>query len=340
MVKRYKHGLVLGKFMPPTNGHLFLIDSAIQKCEKVYVMICSIESEPISGKLRYSWLKQIYDGEPAVEVIWCDDPNPSYPHECESPEVFYEKYWVPSVYNRILELDVVFTSELYGDEFARYLGIHHELVDINRISVPVSGTAVREDPFGNWEHIPFEVKPYFIKKVAILGPESVGKTVLSKRLAEHFACPWVMEYGREYSQHKGDEKWVEQDFEMIAAIQQLFIEQMCEVVGDQYADSHQNLLVVDTEVLTTQVWAEVYLGKPVQSIVFDHVEKIQQFDLYIILDCDVPWINDGTRLYPNHREWYIAKLKEMLEQRGIEYTVISGSYDERFDKAVKLIQDM
>jgi HTH-type transcriptional repressor of NAD biosynthesis genes len=339
MVKRYKHGLVLGKFMPPTNGHLFLIDSASLKCEKVHVMICSIEGEPISGQLRYNWLKQIYNNDPVVEIIWCDDPNPSYPNECESPEVFYEKYWVPSIYNRILELDVVFTSEAYGDEFAKYLGVRHELVDIKRTAVPVSATAVRNDPFGHWGYIPFEVKPYFIKKVAILGPESTGKTVLSKKLAEHFACPWVMEYGREFSVQKGDNKWALEDFEMIAAVQQLFIEQMCEVVGDQYADSHQNLLIVDTEVLTTEVWGELYLGKPVESIVFDQVEKLQQFDLYLILDIDVPWVDDGTRIFPNQREWFINKIKETLEKRGIEYTVISGSYNERFDKVVKLIQD-
>jgi NadR type nicotinamide-nucleotide adenylyltransferase len=340
MVKRYKHGLVLGKFMPPTNGHLFLIDSAIQKCEKVYVMICSNESEPIHGRLRYNWLKLIYDGNPWVEVIWCDDPNPLYPHECESPEVFYEKYWVPSVYNRILELDAVFTSEEYGDEFAKYLGVSHELVDLKRITVPISATAVRADPFGNWVHIPFEVKPYFIKKVVILGPESTGKTTLTKKLAEYFAAPYVMEYGREYAAEKGDEAWTLNDFEMIAAVQQLLIEQMCEVVGEQYADSHQNLLIVDTELLTTKIFGEMYLGKPVESIAFDEVEKLQSFDLYLLLDIDIPWVDDGTRLFPNLREWHFNKIKETLDNRGIEYTVISGSYNERFDKAVKLIQDM
>lgn len=340
MVKKYKHGLVLGKFMPPTNGHLFLIDFASLKCEKLYVMICSDETQPISGRKRYQWLQQIYSSHPEIEIIWCEDPNPQYPSECESVDIFYEKYWVPSVYNRILQLDVVFTSEAYGDEFASYLGVEHVLVDIERKQVPVSGTAVRNDPFDNWDFIPFDVKPYFIKKVVIMGPESTGKSTLVKKLSEHFAAHYVAEYGRQYALEKGDDPWIENDFELIAVAQQLFIEQMCEVVGDEYPQTHQNLLIVDTEVLTTKIFGEMYLGKPIESIVFDQVEKMQDFELYIVLDIDVPWIDDGTRDFPTHREWHLNKIKETLDNRGIEYTVISGSYDERFDKAVKLIQNM
>ena len=42
------------------------------------------------------------------------------------------------------------------------------------------------------------MRPSFTKRVAILGPESVGKTTLAARLATAYQTVWVPEYGREY----------------------------------------------------------------------------------------------------------------------------------------------
>jgi HTH-type transcriptional repressor of NAD biosynthesis genes len=234
-------------------------------------------------------------------------------------------------------LDVVFTSEEYGEEFAKYLGVEHVLIDLNRDVVPVSGTAIRNNPFENWNHIPDVVKPYFINKVVILGPESTGKSTLVKMLAIHFNCPYVPEYGRTHAEMKGkNAEWVMNDFEVIAVAQQMFIEQMCDVIAEDYAPN-TNCLIVDTEVLTTKIFAEMYLGKPAESIVFDEVLKIQDFNLYLVLDIDVPWIDDGTREFEAKREWQFNKIKNTLDENFIEYQVISGSYEERFNKAVELI---
>jgi nicotinamide riboside kinase len=39
-------------------------------------------------------------------------------------------------------------------------------------------------------------------KVVLFGPESTGKTTLSKQLARHYNSIWVREYAREYLQDK------------------------------------------------------------------------------------------------------------------------------------------
>jgi len=39
-------------------------------------------------------------------------------------------------------------------------------------------------------------------KVVLFGPESTGKTTLSKQLARHYNTVWVPEYAREYLQKK------------------------------------------------------------------------------------------------------------------------------------------
>ncbi|MEO5811714.1 MAG: AAA family ATPase, partial [Rhodanobacter sp.] len=176
-----------------------MINTAASQCEKLFVIIGSLKSEPINGILRYNWLKMIFEDNKNIEIIHCTDENPQKPEECESLDVFYNEFWVPSVYNRVVSLDVVFTSESYGDEFAKYLGIEHVLVDIERKTYPVSGTKVRNNTAEYWDMIPDVVKPYYSKRIVVMGPESTGKSTLIKELAHHYSVDYLEEYGRTYT---------------------------------------------------------------------------------------------------------------------------------------------
>jgi len=89
MEKKFERGLVLGKFMPVHNGHLHLINTAAKQCEKLFVIVGSLKSEPINGILRYNWLKMIFEDDKNIEIIHCTDENPQKPEECESVDVFY-----------------------------------------------------------------------------------------------------------------------------------------------------------------------------------------------------------------------------------------------------------
>ena len=330
--KKFKNGLCLMKAMPPHKGHLFLIDTAAQQCETTHVMICSDDTQPIPGYLRYQWLREIYKGISNVKIIWCRDKNPQYPYECESLDIFYNKYWVPSVYKHVKELDVVFTSEDYGDEFASYLGIQHVQVDQPRKNFDVSGTAVRNNAFDNWNYIPDVVKPYYTKKVVIVGPESTGKSVLTKRLAEHYDTDYVEEYGRDYTLVSGTDNLTNQDFINIAEGHYLNVNK---------ALSHGNkVLFVDTEAIVTRVFGYMFLGDDFNSLGVDSIIVRQHYDLYLLLDIDAPWVDDGTRSFPEHRKEHFNLLKQEFDARNIPYVVIDGSYDERFEKATKEVDKL
>ena len=330
MGKEFKNGLVLGKMYPTTRGHLYLIDSAIAQCDIVHVMVCSLKSEKIAGELRYNWVKETYKDNPNVNVIHCDDENPQHPPECASVDEFYNKYWVPTVYKHVKELDVVFTSEDYGDEFASYLGVKHVLVDKARITYPVSGTAVRMNPYANWDLIPDNVKKFFMKKIVILGPESVGKSTMVKRLAEHLNCGYIEEFGRTYTELTGTDGLQIFDFEAIAHWHNRHIEN---ANVDKY-------LIVDTEAITTKIFAEMYLGKCESKYIDDIISK-QHFDLYLVLNVDVPWVDDGTRDFPEGREEHLNNIITKLAYRGINYVLISGNnYDERFEKALEEVKKL
>lgn len=332
MVKEFRNGLVLGKFMPPQMGHLYLINSAAEKCERTYVMICSTDKQPIKGELRYEWLREIYKDRPNVRIIWHHDDSPDYPHECNSVDEFYNDHWVPNVYSHVKQLDVVFTSEEYGDEFARYLGIKHVQVDQPRSHYAVSGTAVREEPYKNWRYIPNVVKPYFTKKVVILGPESTGKSTLIKKLAHHYCTDFVEEYGRIYTERTGTTNLQLADFVNICKGHQQAIKEKLQ--------NGNKVIFVDTEAIITKTFAEMYLDKWVFKGDLDKFIEKQEFDLYLLMDIDVPWVDDGTRDFPHEREKHFNLIKAELESRGIPYILISGNYDERFKKAIKEVNKL
>ena len=49
-------------------------------------------------------------------------------------------------------------------------------------------------------------KPINLVKVVLFGPESTGKTTLSKQLARHYNTVWTPEYAREYLQKKMEQR--------------------------------------------------------------------------------------------------------------------------------------
>lgn len=339
MEKKYKRGLVLGKFMPVHNGHLHLINEARKECEKVYVMVCSIESEPIDGRLRFNWVRNIFILDEDVEVIHCEDENPQYDHECASKSEFYA-YWTKSVYDRIDELDAVFTSEDYGDDFAEYLEVEHVLVDKERKTYPVSATMIRENPYDHWGHIPMEVRPYFTKKVCLVGPESVGKSTLSEKLAKYFNTNYVEEYGRYYTENKVPTGELDiMDFGVIAT------NQLTNIAESDKDPKANQVVFIDTDCITTYMFSKIYLDNiPEDEIteIFQHYIDVQKhlIDFYILLDVDVPWVQDGTRELESVRQEHFHNLKEELDKQEVPYIVISGDYSERFEKSVEKVKEL
>lgn len=89
-----------------------------------------------------------------------------------------------------------------------HLGIETVLIDPKRTFMSISGAQIRENPFRYWEYIPTEVKPFFVRTVAVLGGESSGKSTLVNKLANIFNTTSAWEYGRDYVfSHLGGMRW-------------------------------------------------------------------------------------------------------------------------------------
>ena len=143
MEEKNEIGLVLGKFYPLHKGHIHLIQSARKKVNKLYVLVCSLKREAIPGDLRFYWMKETF---PDLDVYHLTDENPQFPEEDPN---FWE-IWKRSIRQFIKEpIDIVFTSEEYGEMLAKKLNARHICIDLERKTFPISGTQVRESPFKN-----------------------------------------------------------------------------------------------------------------------------------------------------------------------------------------------
>jgi len=340
-MKKYKNGLILGKFYPLHKGHCFLIESAIKKCENLTVLVCSIENETIDGELRYEWMKEIF---PDVNVKHITDNSPIRLNDLstefkDSTDEFFWNVWIDIIRHNMKNIDVVFTSEQYGFELVEKLNeadfkfkINHEIVDEARKLYPVSGTTIRKNPFENWNFIPNVVKPYFAKKVALVGPESTGKTELAKKLADYYDTTYAKEYGREYTEK----------FYMGLDTQEFTLEDISNIASGHLIREYEELkncnkiFITDTETITTQIWSELYFGKSPKWL--QDINKIHpyEYDMYFLLDIDAPWVDDGARYMEAEdlRKKHFEMLRNELVRKKIPFAIVNGNYDERFKKII------
>lgn len=321
--QKFSTGMIVGKFMPPHRGHQHLIDYARRLTRRLTVLVCSLKSEPIPGHIRFEWMKELY---PDLNIVHVTDENPSEPHE--HPR-FWE-IWIDTIRRRVPSgPDAVFTSESYGDELARRLGARHVLVDSSRERVPVSATKIRANPFEHWQYMPDCVRPYFVKRVTIVGAESTGKTSLARNLAEHYKTVWVPEYAREYLDNKNAHCELS-DITPIAKGQMQS--------ESRLARRSNRVMFCDTDLMTTTVWSDHYFGQCPEWI--KRAADGQNHDLYLLTDIDVPWVADPQRDRPRMRDYFHDLFRRELESRQRRFAIINGSFDERFEKAIRAVDDL
>lgn len=164
-----------------------------------------------------------------------------------------------------------------------------------------------------------------MKRIAVTGPESTGKTILSKRLAEHYGCLWVQEYAREYL----EELSREYDFGDVTNI----AKGQWSLINNAFNSGSS--FIVDTELIVTQIWQMVRFGC-CDHWIEEHIDK-QPFDLYFLCAPDIPWEYDPLREHPEMREILFEKYYHELNERGLPFVVIKGMGEERFRMALNEI---
>ena len=208
-----------------------------------------------------------------------------------------------------------------------------------------------------------------VLRVAVFGPESTGKSQLAAKLGAHFSAPVVAEYAREFWDAHGAigledmvpiarEQWRREDAAG-ARIAARFREESnplddktaittgrapdeCNPLDDKLpgmAGVRAQLLICDTEALTTVLWSDLLYGTCPDEVRRGAEKRCRGYALYLLLDIDVPFAPDPQRCFPDEEDrrkcmkiWHGA-----LERRGLPYIWIRGEWAERERTAIAAV---
>lgn len=307
-------GMVLGKFMPPHAGHLHLIRTARALCDELVVVVGTQPGEPLDGRLRADWMRRLC---PGCRVVHLHRTLPQLPHE-------HPDFW--ALWTDALDgvmggrPDVVFAGEDYGAELARRLGAR--FVPVPRAQgLQVSGTQVRADPERVWDLLPGPVRGHYAKRVRVVGPESAGKTTLSRALARALDGTWVAEFARGWIEARGGALELG-DLDAIATGQA--------ASEDALAELGRPWVLCDTDPALTAVWSHALFGQVSSRVRAAGVGR--RYHATLLVAPTDAWVPDVARYQPERAAR--TAFFEACVRAYPDAVVVDGPWDQRLDAAL------
>jgi len=324
--RRFRHGLVIGKFYPLHVGHSHLIRAAARACDRVTVEVIGASVESIDLAARERWIREEH---PTVKVVaFLDDTPVDF-----ASDTAWDAHTAIIAGALDAPVDAVFTSDAYGGELARRLDATWVQVDPGRVKNPVSGTAVRADLAGHWHELAPAARAGLAARVVVLGAESTGSTTLAAALAAELGTHWVAEYGREYSLTREgglSAPWRSDEFDVITNRQMAAEDAALRLVP-------KPLLICDTDVLATAVWHERYIGAPAPRL---HARaSAHRPALYVLTGDEIPFVQDGTRDGEHIRAQMQQRFRAVLAAQPVPWLEVRGDVAARVRAALPAIEE-
>ena len=168
-----------------------------------------------------------------------------------------------------------------------------------------------------------------IKRIALIGPESSGKTALCMQLAAYYKTVWVPEYARTYME-KLNRPYTYEDV-VHCTMEQIKAE-------DTLAENANRFLFCDTELINCKIWFEDVFKKVPGWLEAEITNR--KYDLYLLTSPDLEWIHEAVRENPHRREYFFNLYKKELDERNFVYRIISGTGESRLLAAIKHIDSI
>ncbi|MDT8757748.1 AAA family ATPase [Sphingomonas psychrotolerans] len=335
-------GLVVGKFAPLHKGHEALIAFAQAQCDRLVILSYSKPERPgCPPERRAAWLAALYPD--ALRLVLDDAALATFaartgeaprilPHN-DAPDEAHRSFvaWVCRAMLG-LTVDRVFTSEAYGDGFAASLARHfdhvveHRMFDHPRERVPISATRLRAEPALGRSFLTSTIRRDLVRRVALIGGESTGKTTLAAALAQHLKTIWVPEYGRElWELRRGELRF---DDLLTIAREQIARE-------DAALNNATGWLICDTSPLVTMFYSEAMFAR-----VDPELRRLaeRRYDETILCAADFPFVQDGTRqddaFRARQNDWY----RNRLDRVELSYLILQGPPLVRVETALRYLR--
>ncbi|MHA4893668.1 AAA family ATPase [Pedobacter sp. PWIIR3] len=165
-----------------------------------------------------------------------------------------------------------------------------------------------------------------IKKIAIVGPESTGKSTLTQELAKHYKTLWVPEYARYYCAALTAPCNLQDEVNMFHG--QLALEDSILAIAEK------PLIFCDTTFITVKIWSDEVFGET-PAIVLEAL-PIYKYDFYLLMDIDLPWQEDPLRDFPHKREHFLNTWHRELKALNATYELVGGIKD-RTNNAISAV---
>ncbi len=312
------HALMVGRFLPVHRGHLALFEAARARCARTTIVLERRWDDPIPWDVRWRWLVASC---PWARVVVPESALPPRPGESRGST----GEWIAALDTLAPEVTHVLSGD--PDHHGIAAGLGAEFVHVARGPNDVHGDVIRHDPWKYWDLLAPAARPWFVRTVALVGGESVGKSTLSEQIAEVYDTAWVDEYGRTFTTGVPHHHWTELDAILVTDGQQVLIRDA--------RRRARGLCVSDTEAIVTAIWTE-WLRQPVPAHVWEVAAK-QPIDLYLLCEPDLAWVADGVRVMSSDRDWFHDRLIFHLDRLGKPWVRISGSGPARLASATDAI---
>jgi len=277
-------GVVCGRFLPLHRGHEYVIDVARGSVQELLVLVFASPGDPIPGDVRVRWLRELYP-DVAVELVERTAPALLAPEVGELVAAVARHREHPPRF--------FFASELGYAGAADALGATFVPVDPARGVFPTSGTALRADVLRHFAMLAVPARPWFVRRVAVIGAESTGKSTLCAQLADHFGTLHVPEYARTLADHRGD---LDAEALALAARAQLASE-------DAIARRADRVMFCDTDAGTAARWHERLFGEAPAWM-----RLPRAYDLVLVTSLAEPFVGRADRDRPAARRAFHARL--------------------------------
>ncbi len=167
-------------------------------------------------------------------------------------------------------------------------------------------------------------------KIAVVGPESTGKSWMTEKLASHYGTLFVPEYAREYCKDLNRQYTLEDEVNIFRG--QVRLE------DSLMEKSEKDLLFCDTMILTVKIWCDHLFGGTPGEITREI--RSRHYDLFLLMDIDLPWQEDSLRDFPHLRHHFMDIWHRELTSLSARYQVISGTGEDRFLNARQVCDEL